>query len=186
MVLGHVGIPRLSGVLTRSPGNPLGREFTLSPTDQNGNYFLSYSIEPACRRLPYTAHAARAAPPQVYLLAKQAHYLSEHTQTEPAPGAFSWALNDFTRMQRALGVRVVAGFDTHHDQDTPARVQAVADAGIYNFGKLDKMDFYANLGNSHVLVGVGRPRISPSPYDALCLGVPVRRATPRPRARPQR
>lgn len=51
--------------------------------------------------------------------------------------------------------------------------KSVEEYGITNFGQLGKMEFYEELGRSFVLVGVGRPRISPSPWDALCMGVPV-------------
>jgi hypothetical protein len=38
---------------------------------------------------------------------------------------------------------------------------------------LNKTEFYTQLAMSSVLVGVGKPRISPSPWDALCMGVPA-------------
>lgn len=49
----------------------------------------------------------------------------------------------------------------------------VKEAGIENFGRLSKIDFYQKLSQSFVFIGVGQPRISPSPWDALCMGVPV-------------
>jgi hypothetical protein len=56
------------------------------------------------------------------------------------------------------------------DGDTAAAVEA---AGLKNLGQLGKIDFYKELARSFVLIGVGRPKISPSPWDALCMGVPV-------------
>ncbi|KAH8823016.1 hypothetical protein DL96DRAFT_329836 [Flagelloscypha sp. PMI_526] len=43
---------------------------------------------------------------------------------------------------------------------------------IQNLGVLSQADFYHELGKSKALLGVGNPAASPSPYDALCLGVP--------------
>ena len=58
--------------------------------------------------------------------------------------------------------------------DDETTFTAVEESGVVNFGHLDKMEFYEALAGSFVLVGVGRPRISPSPWDALCMGLPVR------------
>ncbi|KAL7423893.1 hypothetical protein Q5752_001478 [Cryptotrichosporon argae] len=143
------------------PGNPLGPAFTLSPSPRNDNHFLSYSIEPTCRRLPYLPASSRANPPQAYLLAKQVHYVD-------ATPEFSWTLPALAAVQADLGVRVVGGM-VDDDAETAA---AVAAHGITNLGKLGKIDFYEQLATSFVLLGVGRPRISPSPWDALCMGVP--------------
>ena len=50
--------------------------------------------------------------------------------------------------------------------------------GLTNVGQLNKTEFYEQLASASVLVGVGKPRISPSPWDALCMGVPVSLITP--------
>jgi hypothetical protein len=148
--------------LTGSPGNPLGPKFTLSPSPRNPNHFLSMSIEPTCRRLPFTPHTTRSHPPRAYLLAKQVHYLDDTP-------AFSWTLQALADLQRDLHISIVGGMA---DDDEFTR-KSVEEYGIKNFGQLGKMEFYEELGRSFVLVGVGRPRISPSPWDALCMGVPV-------------
>ncbi|KAJ6625231.1 hypothetical protein B0H10DRAFT_2212228 [Mycena sp. CBHHK59/15] len=43
---------------------------------------------------------------------------------------------------------------------------------IQNLGKLPRGEFYIALSKSVALVGMGLPETSPTPYDALCLGVP--------------
>ncbi|WWD21842.1 hypothetical protein CI109_106330 [Kwoniella shandongensis] len=143
------------------PGNPLGPKFTLSPSPRNDNHFLSYSIEPTCRRLPYLPQSQRSKPPQAYLLAKQIHYLDDTP-------AFSWTLPALIDLQREFKIKVVGGM-TDDDEVTAKAVQKI---GLTNLGKLGKIDFYTQLAQSSVLIGVGRPRISPSPWDALCMGVP--------------
>ncbi|WVR07919.1 hypothetical protein IAU60_004962 [Kwoniella sp. DSM 27419] len=143
------------------PKNPLGAQFTLSPSPRNDNHFLSYSIEPTCRRLPWLDPGKRAHPPQAYLLAKQMHYLEDKPE-------FSWSLPALVDLQNKYGIKIVAGM-TDDDEETSAKVKAI---GLTNFGRLGKIEFYEALARSFVFVGVGRPRISPSPWDALCMGVP--------------
>lgn len=72
-------------------------------------------------------------------------------------------------LQDEFGIQIVAGLK----DDDPVTAKAVADIGLKNLGRLGVMEFYEQLSKSFVLLGVGRPRISPSPWDALCMGVPV-------------
>ncbi|WWC66092.1 uncharacterized protein I303_108714 [Kwoniella dejecticola CBS 10117] len=141
--------------------NPLGEHFTLSPSPRNNNYFLSYSIEPTCRRLPSLSASERSHPPQAYLLAKQIKYLED-------TGKFSWTLDTLSHLQEKYDIKVLAGM-TDDDEVTSLRVK---EAGLTNLGRLNKLDFYRQLAKSFVFIGVGQPRISPSPWDALCMGVP--------------
>ncbi|WRT69874.1 uncharacterized protein IL334_006865 [Kwoniella shivajii] len=141
--------------------NPLGNQFTLSPSPRNDNYFLSYSIEPTCRRLPSLPMSLRHDPPQAYLLAKQMHYLENST-------AFSWTLETLKHLEVKYDIKVVGGM-TEDDDSTKERLKQI---GIENLGRLGKIQFYEQLSKSFVFLGVGRPRISPSPWDALCMGVP--------------
>lgn len=87
------------------------------------------------------------------------------------PARFSWTLSGLARIQRRLGIRVVAGMVIDRDEVAKAYDQS----GLTNVGPLNKTEFYKHLAHSSVLVGVGQPRISPSPWDALCMGVPVGR-----------
>ena len=57
--------------------------------------------------------------------------------------------------------------------DDEVTTKALEGVGITNLGRLGKIEFYEELGRSFVFLGVGRPRISPSPWDALCMGLPV-------------
>lgn len=45
--------------------------------------------------------------------------------------------------------------------------------GMIKLGQQSKYDYELLLANSKALMGLGRPEISPSPYNALCAGVPV-------------
>jgi hypothetical protein len=142
-----------------SPGNPLGKEFTLSPFLRNDNFHLPLSIEPTCRSIPAPKkpHIKHA-----YLLTKQMRYLVD----EPA---FSWTIPGLAGIQQRLGIKILGGIKIDREEVA----QYYDESGLTNLGELDKAEFYRHLGMSSVLVGIGRPRISPSPWDALCMGVPV-------------
>jgi hypothetical protein len=43
---------------------------------------------------------------------------------------------------------------------------------LHNLGKMSPDAFIAQLSKSSAFVGMGRPPISPSPFDGLCVGVP--------------
>ena len=146
--------------------NPLGHQWTLSASHLNENFFLGYSIEPVCRRLPYIPQSQRSVPPQAYILSKRGNYLKSGPE-------FAWDLPFLASMQKSLGISVVAGFS---EEDETSAV--FAEMGMKDMGKLGQLQFYEMLAMSFVLIGVGRPRISPSPWDALCMGTPVSRASP--------
>ncbi|KAG8999542.1 hypothetical protein FRB90_012049 [Tulasnella sp. 427] len=38
--------------------------------------------------------------------------------------------------------------------------------------KMDRVAFQHTIAGSKVVLGIGRPALSPTPYEALCLGVP--------------
>lgn len=166
LVLGRVSRQSRQRELTYSIGNPLGHDWTLSPSPNNDNHFISLSIEPTCRRLPFVSKESRASPPQIYILAKQVKYLSATAKDTK----FAWTLQYIKRLSTELGVHFVGGMKVD-DEEAAKEVKA---AHIVNLGRLGKVEFYEQLGRSSVFLGVGKPRISPSPWDALCLGVPVR------------
>ncbi len=144
-------------------GNPLGNAWTLSPENwplispQNSrdNYYLGYSIEKTCLHIPITPNEER--PRQAYILAKETLYFSAKEYAWPAL-AFDPA---------PIDVKLIAGIARYN----PSPLDTLP-KGITDVGKLNKTQFYEHLGRSRVLVGIGRPVLSPSPYDALCMGVP--------------
>lgn len=44
--------------------------------------------------------------------------------------------------------------------------------GIFTLGRQSQSDFHRFVAQSKVMIGTGAPKLSPSPYDALCMGVP--------------
>lgn len=84
---------------------------------------------------------------------------------------FTWTLPGLAAISEAEQVSFVAGIG---GDENAALWTDISDAGINNLGLLSQEQFHDELGHSKVLVGIGKPRTSPSPWDALCMGVPVR------------
>ncbi|KAJ7825071.1 hypothetical protein B0H13DRAFT_1658133 [Mycena leptocephala] len=140
--------------------HPLGRKWTLSPEPYlpapDNNTYLGYSVQPSCTQQPFIPHAQRnSARKQIYIYAKTADYFSPEKRAFPP--------HVFARLSAALGVDFVVGVQGA-DSTLPA--------GVTNLGGMDPARFYKAVAKSWVLMGIGAPSTSPTPYDALCLGVP--------------
>ncbi|KAJ6471157.1 hypothetical protein C8R47DRAFT_988443 [Mycena vitilis] len=159
-----------------SPHNPLGRKWTLSPEDvkSEGNTYLGYSIESQCARPTFIPHQHR--PHQAYVLAKEAKYFAHED--------YAYGADFFDAASAAAGIRFVAGV-------RQSVLPEYFPNNITNVGFQSPGRFYELLAESRVLVGIGMPvtqvfgqgnhcpvadfnRVisSPTPYEALCLGVP--------------
>lgn len=160
------GIPlwKMLGFLfwTASDIHPLGAQWTMSPEPyatfpglswrKEFNMYSGYSIEAYCGNVvPAEQRKHRA-----YILAKRADYL--------VPPFFALPNLTFSEIAEDIGIGFVAGIG---EPDSP-----LADPAIVNIGFQPIPDFLLELGHSKALIGVGRPWISPTPYDALCMGVP--------------
>ncbi|KAJ7683009.1 hypothetical protein B0H17DRAFT_942269 [Mycena rosella] len=135
---------------------PLANNWTLNPEDVSAkgyapNNYLGYSIEPGCSTRPFIPHAERKR--QAYVLAKEMHYFS--------PEIRAW---DPEFYDGVTDIEFVAGVRGEPTADFPTRLK--------NIGYMSPDAFYDQLSRSLVLVGVGFPLTSPTPYDALCYGVP--------------
>lgn len=141
--------------------HPLGNRWTLSPENypilapgnSKDNFYLGYSIERTCVKKPFIPGDDR--PMQAYVLAKQLSYFTDKN--------YMWK---GVSLVPPFALDLVAGM--RNDTKGPSTIPD----GINNLGQLDQQDFYEQLSMSRVLIGIGNPRLSPSPYDALCMGVP--------------
>ncbi|KAJ6620661.1 hypothetical protein B0H10DRAFT_2021327 [Mycena sp. CBHHK59/15] len=124
------------------------------------NTYLGYSIEAQCALRPFIPHAERRS--QVYVLAKFLHMFR--------PEDRAWAPELFDSAANATGVPFLAGTKPPSPADAPETADIAA--SITNVGIMKQDEFYDVLSHSLALVGIGNPRVSPTPYDALCLGVP--------------
>ncbi|KAJ6615641.1 hypothetical protein B0H10DRAFT_1915806 [Mycena sp. CBHHK59/15] len=149
------------------PDNPLGARWTLSPEDYGSvpgfapNTYLGYSIEAQCAMHPFVPHAQRS--PQVYILAKWLHYF--HPQNR------AWGPDLFDAAAKSTGVSFLTGSRVAYEP-APATSPVDFATSIANIGEIGQERFYDELSKSVALVGLGKPVLSPTPYDALCLGVP--------------
>ncbi|KAF4588774.1 hypothetical protein EYR40_010329 [Pleurotus pulmonarius] len=141
--------------------HPLGNRWTLSPENypvlapgnSKDNFYLGYSIERTCVKKPFIPGDDR--PMQAYILAKQLSYFTNKN--------YMWK---GVSLVPPFPLDLVAGM--RNDTKGPSSIPD----GINNLGQLNQQDFYEQLSKSRVLIGIGNPRLSPSPYDALCMGVP--------------
>ncbi|EPQ59343.1 hypothetical protein GLOTRDRAFT_55241 [Gloeophyllum trabeum ATCC 11539] len=134
--------------------HPLGAAWTLSPenfanwtTNSADNFYLGYSVERTCTKLPVVPFSQRED--RAYVFGKRLSYFTD--------AKYAWPGVTFPK--------AVAGVAESPGDTIPG-------TGIKNLGILDKHTFYSEVARSKVLVGVAQPDLSPSPYDALCLGVP--------------
>ena len=82
---------------------------------------------------------------------------------------FSWTIPGLAEIQSRLNIKILGGMK----YDRPLLADLFVLHNLTNLGQLNKTEFYTQLAMSSVLVGVGKPKISPSPWDALFMGVPV-------------
>lgn len=157
------------------PSHPLGGQWTLSPENYtawgpgaNGrdNTYLGYSLEGSCLKAPYVPFNDR--PRQAYVLTKR---LSYFLKSDYILRATSGVVEDqpkstfFSDLSQKANLTFYAQY--RHDVENIKPVP-----GITELPKLARPDFQSFLARSRVVVGIGWPLLSPSPWEALCLGVP--------------
>ncbi|KAI0036928.1 hypothetical protein K488DRAFT_40011 [Vararia minispora EC-137] len=151
---------------------PLGEKWTLSPEPYQRlsrnyphNAYVGYSIESTCYAHPTIPHSER--PDQVYFMSKKAQWFVS-----------SWPRDFYDAAVDELGVQFVMGL---HDStakvpdhpDIPlAQSNIPFPKGVKDLGALQPHEFLAELSRSKAIIGLGAPVTSPTPYEALCLGVP--------------
>ncbi|KAJ7633212.1 hypothetical protein FB45DRAFT_832693 [Roridomyces roridus] len=143
--------------------HPLGHDWTLSPEPYNEehswytpNTYLGYSVEPGCLKHPYIPSEVRISPPQVFILGKNMAYFNDDNH--------AWKADFYDTATKELGVEFLAGAQGDVVDGFPKSVQ--------NVGPMPQDKFFQTIAESAILIGVGMPWTSPTPYDALCLGVP--------------
>ncbi|KAJ6477194.1 hypothetical protein C8R47DRAFT_1141030 [Mycena vitilis] len=149
----------------RGPANPLGGKWTLSPEVYPGdsNTYVGYSIEAQCSRSPFIPHPQRH--PQAYILAKYLKFF--HPQSR------AWAPDYFDAAANATGISfVMASINLPEGPFITPSDLSPSITNINSETTMNQAEFYHVLSTSVALVGVGDPVLSPTPYDALCFGIP--------------
>jgi len=143
-----------------------------NPDDDEIQY-IGYAIEDECSQVPVIPLAERTN--HVWMLMKQIRYVYDDV--------FAWNRSFFALAAHELGhdLSFVGAWqlDQHYlewdpspDADGPMPDIEDRAHGVLNFGKLGPEEFEREVGRSRAMVGVGNPWWSPSPYHALCQGVP--------------
>ncbi|KZV73709.1 hypothetical protein PENSPDRAFT_749940 [Peniophora sp. CONT] len=151
--------------------SPLDARWMLSPEPWSAfgseypNTYLGYSIEERCTRhasVPTETRERRA-----YVLTKFLRFLvNNEYDGDPA-----WPPNIWQMMVDELDLAFVASIKIDIMPDG-SEVPAGLPSGITRLPELGPDEFVEELAKSRVLIGVGNPRTSPTPYEALCMGVP--------------
>lgn len=160
------------------PLGPLGRPFTVSPEpyhlwntyseEEGQNYYIGYSVERTCMKTPYIPASER--PRQAYILAKSLSYFQrpDYLLSDPSGNNATHLTDDFyAQLGEEIGMTWVGSFKL---DAKPAG--ALPPPGVVQLDKLDRPAFQRKLAESGLVLGIGRPALSPTPYEALCLGVP--------------
>jgi len=150
--------------------HPLGDKWTVAPEDYasigaGNNTYLGYSVEENCRKQPFIPHFERDD--QAYILAKYLFFFTpDH---DPA-----WTTANYDAAAEETGIKyLMASLNLTMEGGTlNSDSLLVRPSEFLNIGQIGPAEFMEHLSKSRVLIGVGDPALSPSPYDGLCLGVP--------------
>jgi hypothetical protein len=144
--------------------HPVGDEWVLTAEpyveddEENQNTYLGYSLEERCRKrgvVPWHQRSDRA-----YILAKTMAYFTKKQMHLPA--------EFLSEAHEQVGVKYLIGAgDYDMGGEEPQEVK-----GLENVGQLGPEEFAEKLAGSKMLIGLGNPILSPTPWEALCLGVP--------------
>ncbi|BEI88669.1 uncharacterized protein CcaverHIS019_0200310 [Cutaneotrichosporon cavernicola] len=129
--------------------------------------FLGYGIMPIPEDTVVVPWKDR--PNRVYLLAKQAHYFHNGHQRVYDFSFFERAAEELSR--EFPGFEFVGGFEDNRSDEVKAKWGPVPSV-IKNLGLMNATRFDEEYGKSRLLLGLGSPPLSPSPYRALARGVP--------------
>ncbi|VDB95290.1 unnamed protein product [Peniophora sp. CBMAI 1063] len=154
------------------PKGPLGANWTIVPEPYHKlsrgvarNTYIGYSIENTCGPHAFVPTEERSN--SAYFLTKKAQWFFQ-----------SWPLDFYTAAAAATGVDFVMGLHdvTARDPDHLDKEITMKDIpfppGTRDLGALSPSDFLSELSKHKLLIGLGAPVTSPTPYEALCLGVP--------------
>jgi hypothetical protein len=159
-------------------------DYTLEDKDWSKNTYIGYSVEDACRTRKFIPHTERKR--QAYVMTKIFSSFS------PSPD-LAWPPDFYEAATNATGIQFMVG--AKDDSDATGKPAPPLPAGVVNHGLMPQHEFLDYVSRSEVLVGIGNPATSvsfvefkvlwsleteclvlkyrsPTPYDALCLGVP--------------
>jgi len=134
---------------------------------------------------PYIRHKEREMnPPRAYILAKLLRFFfaAEPTSYSPEKVLFAWSQQTFDAATTATNITYFVGASRDLDRDPPGeditvnvmkQLPSSVIGGGTGEGRVSQDEFVKRVSGSSALIGVGMPITSPTPYEALCLGVPL-------------
>lgn len=159
------------------PEHPLGAPFTLSPENYSywwtpapgrDNFYLGYSLEKTCLQTPYVPFDSR--PRQAYIFGKFMSYFVHKDYILPSNTDNKYdqitKADFYTETSRKANVTFLGQFqrDLGMKKGPPP--------GITEVPRMERPAFQNMVARSRVVLGLGSPLLSPTPWEALCLGVP--------------
>ncbi|KAG9017554.1 hypothetical protein FRB90_000759 [Tulasnella sp. 427] len=133
------------------------------------NYYLGYSVEPTCLSTPFVPWTER--PRQAFMMGKYLGYFlaPQYVLTDPVGGGPAQMADDFyQKFSEEENTTFIAGqFDLYM-----SRGYTKPPPGIVQQPRLQREAFQKLIAQSRVMVGIGNSLLSPTPYEALCLGIP--------------
>ncbi|KAG8871989.1 hypothetical protein FRB97_008122, partial [Tulasnella sp. 331] len=144
-----------------SPTHPLGGPFTLSPENYaawpsgagRGNLYIGYSLESTCLKTQFI-HSSTGPAKQPYILRSDSGAVEDRVETDV-----------FSKLSEDANVTFLASMAHNAEGLSPPK-------GIVQLPRLGRTEFREALANNRVVVGLGNPALSPTPWEALCMGVP--------------
>lgn len=128
------------------------------------NTYLGYALEAGSEQ---TAIPFEERPHRVWLLAKYVWFFYEWMGYKVWEEDFYQRATDELR-QRWPDFEIVGGLiDNRNAEQIEKQGEFKIPKGIVNLGKLNATQFDEELSKSRLLLGIGRPATSPSPYRAL-------------------
>lgn len=143
----------------------VGKKWVMTPEpyylwSDNPTTYIGYSIERSCRAKPTIPVEQRKH--RAFLLGRTMRYLSKNE--------LRWPVEWLEEAARGIGLQLTVGASTDEEDMEGEVAQHVE--GLHNIGKQNQLGFEQAVRESKVMIGLGAPWISPSPWQALCLGVP--------------
>ncbi|GAA94886.1 glycosyltransferase family 18 protein [Mixia osmundae IAM 14324] len=117
--------------------------------------FLGITLEDDCKQLPFVPQTKRSH--QAYVLGKSQRYFNA-TRT-------AWTADDFAALKKETGLSLISGVKVDGREDKTELPSA-----IDNMGVSTRTEFLERISMSKVMIGIGGPTESPSPFEALCMG----------------
>ncbi|KAL7415061.1 hypothetical protein BDY24DRAFT_383597 [Mrakia frigida] len=138
------------------PGHPFGNQWVMTPYQIPDHSYLGYSIERGCTKQPFIPTEERDD--TAVILAKEMSYFYGYA----GHSAYPHALYSLASTLTSLSFLLFA----------PPSSSSPAPPSLQPLGHLPQSEYALQLSKSRVLVGIGFPGSSPSPYYGLCSGVP--------------